>query len=132
MQAIWITVAMLVCLQAKHFVADYLLQTAWMLDAKGDPLRAGGYAHAGVHAFGSLPAFLIAGLGSGAIALLMAAEFGVHYLIDLGKARLSDRIQAGPDTKIYWSLHGGDQLMHQLTYAGLIIAAAFLGSAEPT
>ena len=68
-------------------------------------------------------------LGAEAAAVLVLAEFARHYLIDFGKARLSDGIHAGPDTKIYWSLHGGDQLMHPLTYAGLIIAAITLAPA---
>ena len=55
---------MLLCFQVKHFVADYLLQPGWMLRGKGDMSGVGGYVHAGVHALGSLPAFLLAGLGS--------------------------------------------------------------------
>jgi hypothetical protein len=54
-------VVMLICFQVKHFVADYLLQPAWVLSGKGDMRRSGGYVHAGIHAIGSLPAFLIAG-----------------------------------------------------------------------
>jgi Protein of unknown function (DUF3307) len=126
MEAATVAIAMLVWLQVKHYVADYLLQPVWMLEAKDDPRRVGGYAHAGLHAFGSLPAFLIAGLGIEAAAVLALAEFAAHYVIDFGKARLSVDIAGGPDTKIYWSLHGGDQLMHHLTYSGLIIAAITL------
>jgi hypothetical protein len=121
-----VMIAMLTWLQLKHFVADYLLQPAWMLDTKGDLRRMGGYTHAGIHAFGSLPAFLITRLGPVETAFLIVLEFTAHYLIDFAKARMSRRIDAGPDTQVYWSLHGGDQLMHQLTYAGLIVAAGFL------
>ena len=124
MQMMAVTIAMLACLQVKHYFADYLMQPAWMLDAKGDPRRAGGYAHAGVHAFGSLPALLVAGSGPARTVVLVMAEFAAHYLIDFAKARLSRRTRCGPDTRLYWSLHGGDQLMHQFTYAGLILAAA--------
>jgi hypothetical protein len=128
-EAATVVIAMLVWLQVKHYVADYLLQPVWMLDAKDDPHRAGGYAHAGVHAFGSLPAFIIAGSNVEAVATLVLAEFAAHYLIDFGKARLSVGIGGGPDTKIYWSLHGGDQLMHHLTYSALIVAAIALAPA---
>jgi hypothetical protein len=126
MEAATVVIAMLVRLQIKHCVADCLLQPVWMLDAKDDPRRAGGYAHAGLHAFGPLPAFLIAGPGAEAASMLVLAEFAAHYLIDCGKAWLSDGIGGGPDTKLYWSLHGGDRLMHHLTYCGLIVAEVVL------
>jgi Protein of unknown function (DUF3307) len=123
MQLATMTVLMLIWLQLKHYVADYLLQPKWMLFAKGDVRRAGGYVHAGIHALGSIPAYLIAGLGRTDIAVLCVAEFIIHYLVDFIKADLSARSKAGPNTMIYWALHGGDQLMHQLTYAGLIFVA---------
>jgi hypothetical protein len=123
MHTMTLTITMLLCLQVKHFVADYMLQPGWMLTGKGDLSRAGGYAHAAIHACGSLPAFLIAGFGATSVVLLLGAEFVVHYLIDFTKAGLSHRSLAGPETQAYWTLHGADQLMHQMTYAGLILAA---------
>ena len=62
MHMVTVTVAMLLIFQVKHFVADYLLQPGWMLHGKGDLRKPGGYAHAGMHALGSLPAFFVAGL----------------------------------------------------------------------
>jgi hypothetical protein len=122
MQMMVLTIAMLICFQVKHFVGDYMLQPGWMRSGKGDMRRAGGYAHAGIHAFGSLPALMIAGLDAPQLAALLAAEFALHYAIDFSKASLSSRSLAGPDTQAYWTLHGADQLMHQMTYAGLILA----------
>lgn len=121
-----VTIAMLASFQLKHFLADYVLQPAWMLNGKDDLRRAGGYAHAGVHAVSSLPALAIAGLKASDMAVLATAEFLVHYAIDFAKAALSHRSMAGPDTRAYWTLHGADQLMHQMTYAGLIIAAQLI------
>ena len=123
MQMMVVTIAMLVLLQVKHFVADYLLQPGWMLRGKGDMRRAGGYVHAGIHAAGSLPALFMIGLGTAQLAEFLAVEFAVHYTIDFSKAALSAHSLAGPDTQAYWTLHGADQLMHQMTYAGLILAA---------
>jgi hypothetical protein len=123
MQLATMAILMLVWLQVKHYVADYLLQPKWVLFSKGDMRRAGGYVHAGIHAVGSIPAYLIAGLGLLDIAILCVAEFVVHYLVDFVKVDLSGRIKAGPDTMSYWALHGGDQLLHQLTYSGLIFVA---------
>jgi hypothetical protein len=123
MQLVNLAILVLIWLQVKHFVADYLLQPDWVLSAKGNIWRIGGYVHAGVHALGSIPAFLIAGLDVTDIAVLAVAEFVIHYLLDFIKVDLSTRSKSGPDTAIYWALHGADQLMHQLTYVGLTFVA---------
>ncbi|WP_034856210.1 DUF3307 domain-containing protein [Sinorhizobium sojae] len=117
------TVAMLACLQLKHFFADYVLQPAWILRGKGDFRMIGGYIHAGGHALGTVPALMLANIGSTRIAILVLAEFVLHYLIDHGKALLSRHCRADATTRAYWAMHGADQLMHQLTYAALILAA---------
>jgi hypothetical protein len=124
-----LTIVMLLFLQLKHFLADYLLQPGWVIRGKGNLRRLGGYAHAGMHAMGSVPAYLAAGLQPVEIALLAIAEFVFHYLTDYTKAGLSRRSRSGPDTRAYWALHGADQLVHQLTYAGLILAALALKEA---
>src|SRR3954454_14721524 len=123
MHLVTVTIAMLLVFQVKHFVVDYLLQPGWVLRGKGDLRQPGGYVHAGVHALGSLPAFFIAGLGIAEIAAFAAAEFVIHYTIDYSKARLARNSKSGPNTRAFWAIHGADQLMHQLTYAGLIYAA---------
>jgi hypothetical protein len=122
-------IAVLVCFQVKHFVADYLLQTSWILRGKGDMHSPGGYAHAGLHAIGSLPVLAIAGLGLIPIIVLAAAEFVVHYVIDFGKAKLSAQTHCGPTTRLYWAMHGGDQMLHQLTYVAMLYAAIRLTAA---
>lgn len=117
------TVAMLACMQLKHFVVDYVLQPAWILRGKGDFRMIGGYVHAGGHALGTVPALMLAGGGAQRIAILVLAEFVAHYLIDYAKALVSRHCRADATTRAYWAMHGADQLMHQLTYAALILAA---------
>lgn len=117
------TVAMLACMQFKHFVVDYVLQPAWVLRGKGDFRMIGGYVHAGGHALGTVPALMLAVGGVQRIAILVLAEFVVHYLIDYAKALVSRHCRADVTTRAYWAMHGADQLMHQLTYAALILAA---------
>src|SRR6188474_3361351 len=116
MHMVTVAIAMLLVFQVKHFVADYLLQPGWVLRGKDDLRKPGGYVHAGVHALGSLPAFLIAGLGVVAIAAFALAEFVIHYTIDYTKAGLSRGNKSGPNTRVFWAMHGADQFMHQLTY----------------
>ncbi|WP_132080345.1 DUF3307 domain-containing protein [Sinorhizobium americanum] len=122
MEMALITAMMIACLQLKHFVADYVLQPPWVLRGKGDLRMIGGYVHAGTHALGTVPALLLVGVDLGRIVVLVLAEFIVHYLIDYAKAFLSLRSSADASTRVYWAMHGADQLMHQLTYAGLILA----------
>jgi hypothetical protein len=47
----------------------------------------------------------------------------VTFFIDYGKALLSHHSRADATTRAYWAMHGADQLMHQLTYAALILVA---------
>jgi hypothetical protein len=126
MMVLTVAVEMLVWLQIKHFVADYLLQPKWVLGGKGSMMRIGGYVHAGIHAVGSIPAYLLGGLGAGPIVALVVTEFIVHYVIDFIKADLSKRSPFGPEAAVYWALHGFDQFMHQLTYIGLVVATAWV------
>jgi hypothetical protein len=126
MQWVNVMVGMLIWFQVKHFVADYLLQPDWVLGAKGNMRRMGGYVHAAIHAVGSVPAYLLAGVGMSGIAALVVAEFVIHYVIDFIKSDLSLRSKSGPNTARYWALHGADQLAHQLTYVGLLVATVRL------
>ena len=121
-------VSLLVWLQFKHFVADYLLQPPWILRGKGDFRKSGGYAHAGLHVCGSLPGLYFAGLDAGVIALLAVAEFSIHYLIDHTKAVHARHHPHAPSTRAFWALHGADQLMHHFTYSGLLLVAMIDGS----
>jgi hypothetical protein len=113
-------VEMLVWLQLKHFVADYLLQSAWIIRGKGDLRKAGGYVHAGLHACGSLPVLYFGGLSEVGIAGVAAAEFVIHYLIDYVKAVHAHLRPHDVTTRTFWALHGADQFLHHLTYSGML------------
>src|SRR5215207_3419881 len=52
---------LLIGLELKHFVADYLMQPGWMLSGKGNIFHPGGYAHAAIHAALSLVVLLLVG-----------------------------------------------------------------------
>ena len=114
---------LLVGFELKHFVADYLLQTGWMIAGKGDLRAFGGYAHAGVHLIGSAIVFIVVGNGLVASILILAAEFVVHYGLDFAKAYYGRGVSAETNTQLFWAQHGFDQLMHQLTYAAMIYFA---------
>lgn len=110
----------LIGLQIKHFVADYMLQTRWMLVGKSSFAKPGGYVHVGIHALGSLVVLVLAGVPGGIMAVLLAAEAVVHYLIDFGKAAWSKNRPADITSAPFWAAHGADQLLHQITYAVMV------------
>lgn len=89
-------VTLLIIFQLKHFLADYPLQTPWMLGKFKEHDWTGPLAvHAGVHAGFTL---IIAGIcGAGTAACLMALfDFTVHFTMDRIKAspRLMGRWKA--------------------------------------
>jgi len=114
---------LLVGLELKHFVADYLLQPGWILAGKGDFRLLGGYAHAGIHAGLSLLLLLAFGTPWAIAAGLFAAEFVIHYALDYSKIAYSRGVHVNTAPSRFWALHGVDQLAHQLTYAAIIYVA---------
>ena len=110
-------------LELKHFIADYLLQTGWMIGGKGNLASPGGYAHAGIHVIGSAIVLLLVHIPLPALALLLVAEFVVHYALDFAKVYYGRGIDPDEDAQRFWALHGLDQLFHQLTYVAMIYFA---------
>ena len=106
--------------QLKHFIADYLLQTGWMIAQKGNLRAWGGYAHAGVHVLGSAIVLAIAHVPWLTAVLLLAAEFVIHYALDFAKVGYGRGIDPDEHAQRFWAMHGLDQLLHQLTYAAMI------------
>jgi hypothetical protein len=116
-------IGLLAWLQTKHFAADYLLQPGWVLRGKGDLHHPGGYAHAAIHAAGTVPGLWLCGLDAMTVMVLALAEFLIHYLIDHLKALHAHRHPAAVTTRGYWAAHGADQLLHHLTYTGILAVA---------
>jgi hypothetical protein len=109
-------------LELKHFIADYFLQPGWMLAGKGDFRRPGGYAHAGVHAALTGVVLVLAGTPWAWLAGIVMAEFAIHYVLDYSKIVYSRGVHIDSQPRRFWSLHGLDQITHQLTYAAIIYA----------
>lgn len=120
-----ILLAMLV-FQVKHFLCDFVLQTYDLVRNKGKYLHPAGLLHAGLHVVGSLPALLILTHVPQTIAVLLAGEFLVHYHTDWTKAQVDGWLRLNDQNSLYWAIFGTDQLVHQLTYVGMIYAALFL------
>jgi hypothetical protein len=112
----------LLALQVKHFLCDFVLQTAYQVRTKGIYGHVGGFIHAGLHATLTIPALLILGLSLKSIAIVVVLEFLIHYHTDWSKAQIDERNQWGFSDQRYWILFGADQLIHQLTYLAIVYA----------
>lgn len=118
----------LVGLEVKHFIADYLLYFGWMEQGKRSFSHPGGYTHAAVHVFGTIIILYLAGLPAPVIITLAIAEFVIHYILDFAKANLDGNIKKSKSPRLYWIVNGLDQLFHQLTYVAIIfVVGAMVG-----
>jgi len=106
--------------QFKHLLADWVLQSAWMVKHKATWGHPGGIAHAATHAALTLPVLLIAGLGIVAALIVALIEFVVHYQTDWAKANYTRSHGHTPKDKAYWVWMGIDQFAHQITYVAIL------------
>ena len=124
---VWIAAALAAFL-AKHFMADFLLQTDWMATGKDQP--EGWFlplvAHAGVH--GGMTAALFLAV-SPPLVWLGLADAMVHGTIDRSKSLATRRQKLSPRQTAFWWIFGADQTLHHLTHVGLAILLAAAGSA---
>lgn len=111
---------LLIAFQIKHVLADYFLQTQWMVYGKCKlkgwvkPL----FAHASVHALLTL---IIALIFAPALWWLCALDIIVHFIIDRIKAnpRLGGRFKMEEGAPFWWAF-GVDQMLHHLTHYFII------------
>lgn len=103
----------------KHFMADYVWQTQYML-RKGNakdwvtPLAAHCAVHAGLTLLVLLPV-----VGSKAF-ILAVADGMIHFIVDAIKAQ---KLKYPFPTKGFWVALGADQTAHHATYALLAYLA---------
>lgn len=115
------TLGLMAAMAAKHYVVDFVAQTAWMARGKE---RARGWAaplavHAGLHAGGTLAVALLA---APALWWLAAIDFVVHGSIDRAKSVIGHRTRWTTTDSRFWWLMGFDQFLHQVTNVGLVAA----------
>ncbi len=113
--------AALFIFQVKHFVCDFVLQTEYQIQKKSIYGHPAGLLHAGLHVVGSIPALLVLSAPLYLICICLLGEFLVHYHMDWFKARI-DAARGDTDKDYgYWVMFGLDQLVHQLTYLGIVL-----------
>jgi hypothetical protein len=110
----------LLLLQIKHFAADYLLQSSRHVQCKGIYGHRAGLEHAAIHAVLTVPCLLLVGVSALSALAGAAVEFIIHYHEDWLKAQVNTRLKLTPEMRAYWVAYGADQLVHELTYLGLV------------
>lgn len=117
MEVILILFALLII---KHFLADFVLQTNSMVMEKGTYGAIGGIQHSAIHAGLTALIFLTILTDASTVVLLAFIDGVVHYHIDWAKMNINRRRNLTPADEAFWFWLGLDQLMHYLTYIGLI------------
>lgn len=113
----------MLALVLKHFICDFPLQACpFMYLNKGTYGHIGGIFHAIIHVLGTF--FVVAIFFSPLVAGAAAVVDGfAHYHIDFAKMRIGALMGWGPTTsEWFWILLGFDQLLHYLTYFGIVYA----------
>ena len=112
----------LIWLQVKHWIVDFVLQTDAQVKGKaiyGDRI---GISHSLEQAIGTLVALLIASfyveLSVFWIMIAAIVDGVIHYHIDWAKMNWGNR---DITTKAFWSHLGLDQMAHQFCYLFLIL-----------
>jgi hypothetical protein len=105
----------------KHFIADFVLQRRYQYMNKGKYGHPGGLLHSGIHMVGTMIVLTIF-LPLPLAFFLSVGEGVVHYHIDWLKANLNRMMKLhAAEGNEYWFWFGFDQLLHHMTYIGLII-----------
>jgi len=107
----------------KHFVVDFLLQNKWQYSNKHILGHPGGYFHAWLHAFVTFGILLSFSFPLNTLILFRIAfiELLIHYFVDWAKMNISMHYQWKANTHPqFWFLLGFDQLLHYLTYVGIV------------
>lgn len=109
--------SILALLFAKHFIHDFVFQHSIQIVNKGIYGSFKGLTHSLDHGLSTLVVFTF--FTSFPLALVLAfVDVVLHYHIDWAKAKLTNDCQ--PDSTEYWIYFGLDQLLHALTYIGLV------------
>jgi hypothetical protein len=116
-------VTWMVILTAKHVVADFLLQNAWM--ARGKDAPQGWLLPLTVHcAVHGVIATAIFALLAPSLWFLGPIDFAVHFAIDRAKGLCVTRYKLSPERSGFWWLIGIDQALHHVTDFAWAMAVA--------
>lgn len=115
------TLILLILLTVKHLLADFTLQSRYILDHRRIYGHPAGILHVAIHLVGTLAALVIVGTPALLISAMLAVEGLVHYHLDWAKDNLVLKLGLTHEDRGYWMLLGADQMCHHLTYIGLAV-----------
>lgn len=118
----------------KHFLADFVLQTEYMLGKFNRPPKcfAPLASHCLVHVLFAFILFMIpmalepnrVSSSWDLIVVLLCYEFATHFLVDLAKAQYTRANKLTSAYKAYWVAIGIDRMMHLVLSIPLIYTLA--------
>ena len=114
-------IVVMILLQVKHLVFDFILQTPYQWMNKGTYGHPGGVLHSGLQAIGTAIAFFYF-IPFWTMVLISLVDAIVHYHVDWTKMNLNKKLCLTPQTEEFWWLLGADQFAHQATYVFLVMA----------
>lgn len=117
-----LALVVLVLLQVKHWLVDYVNQTEQEILTKGKYMAVPGVYHSIKHGLATIAIlaavhFVYPGLTLGFAVLLGILDFIVHYHVDWVKTNFGTK---NTQNKKFWVQHGLDQLAHHLTYVVIV------------
>lgn len=113
-------------LEIKHFICDFVIQTAYQARNKGIYGHPGGILHSGLHAVTSAAVFLVIAPPLWVGVAIVFGEFMLHYHIDWTKEWVLRRMRWAHPNAQFWRTLGFDQLLHHLTYLGIVGVLAWV------
>ena len=121
-------ILLLTLLTLKHFVLDFLYQPPYQWQNKGTYGHWGGLVHSGQHAVATF-IILLFFVPSAIAAVISMCEFFIHYHMDWFKMNYNKRKGWTATThNEFWVLLGVDQLVHSLTYVGILFTVSEISS----
>lgn len=114
-------ILLLVMLTLKHFIFDFYYQPPYQWQNKGIYGHWGGLVHSGQHAAASVVILLALGFAVPLTLAVVVSEFIIHYHMDWFKMNYNKKKGWTATThNEFWVLLGVDQLVHSLTYIGMV------------
>jgi hypothetical protein len=112
-------ITILALLQVKHWYIDFVNQSMEEVHSKGIYGDGAGIGHSAKHGFATtLCILIVTGYPFFLYALLLGfVDFVIHYHTDWAKMNYGNRDIQTPQ---FWNHLGLDQMIHQLTYLGIV------------
>ena len=104
----------------KHWYIDFVNQSMDEVASKGNYGEWLGIRHSLKHGIGTAIVFALFNFTVVDAVLLGLIDFVIHYHTDWSKININRRKNYTVETPQFWAWLGADQLVHSLTYLGLV------------